>query len=202
MIHIENNSEIIENKNLRVASPTGDYEDTALVDFFDISKPGMVAGSFQAQYIKYGGLVYKFNEPSELGEAILKIDPESTHSAASYVRMSKELLAQMNGGTLDSSSLDQIMVEEKNIVEEPESVIQEPITQDPVVEKPKKSERTRKPTLSSMDGALSTTTPVTTTSSDNIIEDVQSVVEDVTVKAEQISRTAEKISDVVEQIVK
>lgn len=113
MIRIDKDQEILDNENLRVAAPSGDYADTALIEFYDIGNPEINAGSYQAQCIKYGNLVYKFNDLEELGEEILKIDPESTHEAASFVRMSKELLMRMKGGTLDSNSLDQILEKEK-----------------------------------------------------------------------------------------
>ncbi len=116
MIHIEKDGEVAENINLRVASATGNYEDAALIEVYDVSAPELVAGAFQAQYIKYGSVVYGFNGHMELGAAILKNDPESTHTSASYVRMSRNLLSQMNGGSLESASLDKVIsVEKKNI---------------------------------------------------------------------------------------
>lgn len=109
MIHIEQNQKIKDDDNLVVITPTGDYEDGALIEFYDVHNPDVVAGSFQAQYIKYGSLVYQFNEVKELGVAILAIDPESTHTAASFVRMTNELLSQMNQGSLEPASLDQVL---------------------------------------------------------------------------------------------
>lgn len=118
MIHIEKDQNIVENENLRVSTSTGDYEDGALVEFYNIDSPDVVVGTFQAQYIKYGGMVYTFGGHKELGEAILKIDPESTHTAASYVRMSNQLLAQMEGGSLEPDSLDQVISEEQTKMED------------------------------------------------------------------------------------
>ncbi len=145
MIHIDQDQNIIENENLKVLTPTGDYEDTALIEFYDINNPDFTTGTFQAQYIKYGGVVYKFNGPKELGEEILKIDPESTHTAASYVRMTNELLDQMNTGSLEPSSLDQVITDEQIKTEEQmlnneepivEENIEEPISENPVEEIP------------------------------------------------------------------
>lgn len=144
MIHIEKDKEVAENINLRVASETGDYDDTALIQVYDISTPDIPAGAFQAQYIKYGSLVYNFNGHMELGAAILKIDPQSTHSSASYVRMSRELFSQMNGGSLESTSLEEVIdVEKKSIEEqinktpeEPEVIPEEPKLEEPVVPAP------------------------------------------------------------------
>lgn len=118
MIHIEKDTQTIDNPNIRVATATGDYEDTALIEVYDISTPDIVAGAFQAQYIKYGSMIYGYNGHMELGAAILKIDPESTHTSASYVRMSRELLSQMNGGSLEATSLDEVISTEKKSIEE------------------------------------------------------------------------------------
>lgn len=118
MIHIEQNQNIAENENLKVATNTGDYEDTALIEFYDVIDPSIIVGAFQAQYVKYGSFVYRFNDHIELGKAILEIDPNSTHTSASYVRMTNELLAKMNNGSLEPESLDQALTTEQNNMEE------------------------------------------------------------------------------------
>ncbi len=118
MIHIEKDQLVTENSHLKVATATGDYDDNALIEVYDISNPGIITGSFHAQYIAYGGLVYRYNSAKELGEEILKIDPESTHTAASYVRMSNELLAKMDGGTLEVDSLDEVISTEHTKIEQ------------------------------------------------------------------------------------
>jgi hypothetical protein len=118
MIHIDQDQTISENSNLRVMTPTGDYEDSTLIEFYDVSAPAIVSGAFQAQYVKYGNMVYTFNDPIELGKEILKIDPTSTHTAASYVRMTEELLVKMNNGSLEPSSLDQVLSVEQDTMKD------------------------------------------------------------------------------------
>jgi hypothetical protein len=118
MIHIDQDQTISENDNLRVVTSTGDYEDTALIEFYDITEPTLVTGAFQAQYVKYGSMMYRFNDPVELGRELLKIDPLSTHTAASYVRMTDELLSKMHDGTLESTSLDQVVSVEQDAMKE------------------------------------------------------------------------------------
>lgn len=118
MIHIEKDQNILENENIRVASSTGDYNDSDFIEFYDVNNPSVVAGAFHAQYVKYGSLVYKFNDPVELGEEIYKIDPESTHQSASFVRMKKELLRQMDQGSLEPESLSQVLSDEQAVMEE------------------------------------------------------------------------------------
>ena len=113
MIHIEQGQGVADNENLKVVTATGDYADNVLIEFCNIDNPDIVAGSFAAQYIKYGGMVYRFNSAKELGEEILKIDAESTHTDASYVRMTKELLSQMDEGSLEPTSLDQVISDEQ-----------------------------------------------------------------------------------------
>lgn len=118
MIHIEKNQKITENDNLRVYSPTGDYQDNDLIEVYDISNPEIIAGAFAAQYIRYGGIVYKFNDPQELGRAILNLDSTSTHDSASFIRMQDELLAKLNGGNLNAQSLQETITDEMNTVEQ------------------------------------------------------------------------------------
>lgn len=118
MIYIEKNQKIAENENVRVYSPSGEYQDNDLIEVYDISSPEIVAGAFAAQYIRYGGIVYKFNDPQELGRAILEIDPTSTHGSASFVRMQDELLAKLNGGDLNTQTLQETITNEMNSIEQ------------------------------------------------------------------------------------
>lgn len=118
VIHIEQDSQVPENECLRVAAPTGDYDDSALIPCYSVDDPSSITGSFQAQFIKYGGMVYRFNEAKDLGEEILKTDPQSTHMAASYVRMADELEKKMDAGSLVASSLTQVIAEEQASVQD------------------------------------------------------------------------------------
>lgn len=117
MIHIEKDQEIAGQKELRVSSPSGDYEDSSLIEFYHVDNASVVSGAFQAQYVKYGGLVYNYSDHATLGDAILLLDPESTHTAASYVRMNRELLAKMDEGTLEVTSLQETLDAEQTTME-------------------------------------------------------------------------------------
>ncbi len=169
MIHIEKGEFVAENPSLKVVTNTGDYEDTALIEFKDVnSEDELVAGAYQAQFVKYGSLVYKFNDPKSLGTEILRIDPESTHTAASFVRMSNELLDQMNGGTLESDSLDKMIPQEpvkpKEPVVEPE-VVEEEDDEDEETEPTDTETRTTPPVVIIPDTIPATTTvPIIDTS--------------------------------------
>jgi hypothetical protein len=211
MIHIEKDQKIAENENLRVATATGDYEDAALIEFYEISKPGIATGSFQAQFIKYGGVVYKFNDPKELGNEILRIDPESTHTAASYVRMTNELLVQMNGGTLEPGSLDQVLATEQVKMEE---AIENPVTDvatsstpsgvEPIVENVTFPET---PVVESVapvpieTGTSTTTISDTVNTTPDLIDTTTSVIEEIAGTANTVVSTTEAIAEIVEGVV-
>ncbi len=62
MIYIEKDQQVFEDKNLRVYSASGNYDDNYLIEVYDVENPGFVTGSFAAQYIKYGSIVYKFGK--------------------------------------------------------------------------------------------------------------------------------------------
>lgn len=118
MIHLEKDQKVAENENLRVAADTGDYTDSAAISCYDVTDASIPLCSFQAQYVMYGGIVYRFNDPKDLGAAILQVDRNSTHMAASFVRMNNELLAQMNDGSLESDSLNQVVSSEQANVQD------------------------------------------------------------------------------------
>jgi hypothetical protein len=82
MIHLKKDQIVQENSNLRVLSPTGDYNDDDLIECYDTGTPGLAVGSFQAQFVQYGNMVYRYNEQEELGREIIKLDPNSTHDSA------------------------------------------------------------------------------------------------------------------------
>ncbi len=198
MIYIEQDSLIAEQNNLRVASPSGEYEDTALVAFYDVARPHIELGSYQAQYVKYGSMIYKFNDPKELGEEILKVDPESKHEAAVFVRMSNELLAQMNGGTITDTSLAEIRAQEGlpdvgevagvgTAATDTATSTTTPTTTKPT-RKPKKP-KTKEPV------AVVSDAPAVTT-----VEEATSIIEAVNTKADEISEKAKEISKVIDTV--
>ncbi len=118
MIHIETEQYLVDSTNLKVSSPTGDYEDQDLIECVDRENSVTSVIAYQAQYVKYGGMVYSFGSSKELGVEILKVDPQSTHAAASYVRMIEELDTQMNQGELEPSSLKNVLSDEQEVMEE------------------------------------------------------------------------------------
>ncbi len=195
MIHIEQNQKISDSENLFVATATGDYEDNALIEFYEEGKSGIVLGSFQAQYVKYGNMVYKFSGHKELGEEILKIDPDSTHTSASFVRMSNQLLSQMNEGSLESTSLDNVIATEQNNIENQTQI------NNTTPPEPTATESTIPP-VETVDTANTDTTVGTTTENNLILDDISSTtpesVQDTNIMDEISTTTDSIIPDVVD----
>lgn len=75
-VRIYNNQIVPENPSLVVLSPTGDYGPFDLIECGESG--GAVAAAFQAQYVKFGGVVYREQEYievlSKLGLVDLKPD--------------------------------------------------------------------------------------------------------------------------------
>ncbi len=120
MIRITHGQSVQGDTALSVVTATGDYEDTALIEC--AAGTGAPVVAYQAQYVRYGNVMYQHSDPVELGRALLAIDPDSTHAAASYVRMSDELLAKMNAGSLEPDSLDSVIRTEQAATEEERDV--------------------------------------------------------------------------------
>lgn len=143
-------------QTLSVIADTGDYEDGALIECVGA---GSTVAAYQAQYVQYGQVVYQHSDPIELGKAILALDPESTHSAASYVRMSNELLAKMNAGSLESDSLDEMVsaqqaaIDEQRDISSDEPAVEESVSATPI------STDISSTTPSVLDDAAATSTP-------------------------------------------
>jgi hypothetical protein len=104
MVTITNNQEVPEYPSLRVYADSGNYDDDAQVLCADVADLANPICMFQAQFVRYGSIVYRFITPEELGEALYAIDPDSTHDA---VALYKEELARdiaRAAGTLSPSN--------------------------------------------------------------------------------------------------
>lgn len=100
MIHIEQHQLVPENSKLRVLSATGDYSDNDAIECYNEDEPEIAVCAYQAQFIKYGGLVYRYNTPEELGAALVQMDPESTHNSALLFKEDEERRLKRLAGTL------------------------------------------------------------------------------------------------------
>ncbi len=92
---------IPESETLRVYSPEGNYADTDLILCAEVSDMATPVAMLQAQYIRYGNIVYQFNSPEELGEAIIAVDPSSKHDAAALYLEEVARNAARAAGTLE-----------------------------------------------------------------------------------------------------
>lgn len=159
MIRITKGQPVEGDETLSVISDSGDYEDTALIECAGAASTAVV---YQAQYIKYGQLVYQHSDPVALGTEILKLDPESTHTAAAYVRMTKELLSQMQDGSLEPESLDQAIEQEQEAMEDKRSETTEESSEvEPEEPAPVDTSEPEEPIIPPVSDDTSTTTPAT-----------------------------------------
>ncbi len=99
MVPINKGDKVFGEQKLRVTGETGEYADVDLIECAD-SSSGEATGVFQAQYVKYGPMVYQFSTPEELGAAIVALDPKSTHDAAQLWREDEARRIKRMGGTL------------------------------------------------------------------------------------------------------
>jgi hypothetical protein len=100
MVTVTENMDIAGDPNLTVYSPTGDYADTDLILCADKKNPGLPIVQLQAQYLRYGPIVYQYNAPEELGGALFALDPDSTHDAVLLYKEEEARKAARMGGTL------------------------------------------------------------------------------------------------------
>ncbi len=81
--------------------PDGKYADTDLILCASADNPDVAVAQLQAQYIKYGPMVYQFNTPEELGAALSAIDAESTHDAVALYKEEETRRKARETGTLE-----------------------------------------------------------------------------------------------------
>lgn len=78
MIYLEQGQKVLDRPELVVYEPTGERNDTDMVICAEAKNPSEPFCWLEAQYIAYGGVVYKISDEKELETEILKIDPDST----------------------------------------------------------------------------------------------------------------------------
>jgi hypothetical protein len=78
MIYLEQGQKVLDRPELVVYEPTGERNDIDMVICAEAKNPSEPFCWLEAQYIAYGGLVYKISDDKELEAEILKIDPDST----------------------------------------------------------------------------------------------------------------------------
>lgn len=78
MIYLEQGQKVLDKPELVVYEATGERNDTDMVICAEATNPSEPFCWLEAQYIAYGGLVYKISDDKELETEILKMDPDST----------------------------------------------------------------------------------------------------------------------------
>ncbi|HAG27399.1 TPA: hypothetical protein DCG61_01285 [Patescibacteria group bacterium] len=63
MITINKDEPVLNHTNLFVFSPSGDYEETDLIECYSSDNPSIAICAFSAQYVKFGGAVYQQEQP-------------------------------------------------------------------------------------------------------------------------------------------
>lgn len=128
MIRIEQNQAVPENPHLKVLSVSGDYADNDLIECAPLDNPDFALCAFSATFIRYGALAHQFSDPLKLGEALLAVDPESTHDAVTLFKEEEVRRIKREGGDFTP----------ENPVPADESISQ--ITQEEIKEEEKKEE--------------------------------------------------------------
>lgn len=128
MISIKKGEKVIWSPGLVVAADTGDYADVDLIACASVTDKDFPVAQYQAQYIRYGDMVYQHGTPEALGEAIVALDAISTHDAAQLWREDEERRIKREGGNLkpeDPAPAPDAVVEEPPREEEPEETREE-----------------------------------------------------------------------------
>lgn len=84
-----------------VASDDGQYGDSDLIMCAHKDAPDVPTAMFQAQYVAYGGIVYRFNTPEELGKAVLALDPGATLDSVVLYKEEETRRRARNAGVLE-----------------------------------------------------------------------------------------------------
>lgn len=118
MVPITKELQIAENPDLVVHSAEGEYADSDLILCARRDNPSLPVAQMQAQYVKYGPVVYQFNTPEELGAALFVLDPESSHDAVLLYKEEVARKAAREKGTLEPS--DPVPAPDSNVSQVPE----------------------------------------------------------------------------------
>lgn len=100
MISLSRGDAVAGLSDLIVSSPSGEYADTDLILCARKDTPDFDTAMYQAQFIRYGEVVYQHETPEALGAALIAIDPESTHDAAQLWREDEARRLAREKGTL------------------------------------------------------------------------------------------------------
>jgi hypothetical protein len=101
MIPIRKNQDVPTRADLQVCADTGEYGDADFILCAKKDRPEFAVEMFQAQFVRYGSVVYQFNTQEELGAALFAADPDSTHDAVALYKEEQARQAARRAGTLE-----------------------------------------------------------------------------------------------------
>lgn len=131
MISIKKGEKLAWSPGIVVAADTGEYADFDLIECASTEDKTFAVAQYQAQYIRYGDVVYQHSSPEALGEALVALDPESTHDAAQLWREDEARRIARSGGNLKP----------EDPTPAPDAVVEEPPQEEiPPEETPEESE--------------------------------------------------------------
>lgn len=104
MIHIEKSQLVPEYPDLQVCAESGDYADTDQVLCAKADSPDIPIAMFAAQFVAYGSMVYRYNTPEELGEAVVAVDPGSQLDAVALYKEEQARKMARLAGTLEPTN--------------------------------------------------------------------------------------------------
>lgn len=131
MIAITKGTPVPGNPTHVVVMDSGEYADVDLMLCAPLDNQGTPDAMFQAQFIKYGPVVYQHETPEALGKAIVEIDPSSTHDAAQLFREEEARRLARETGTL---APENAVAAPDAVVEPVEAPTPEPIPEEPIQE--------------------------------------------------------------------
>lgn len=101
MVPITKGQRTRDDAKLVVASDDGQYADTDLILCADATAPDVPTAMFAAQFIAYGAVVYQFNTPEEIGEAVYAMDKSSTLDSVKLYLEDQARKHARDAGTLE-----------------------------------------------------------------------------------------------------
>lgn len=103
MVTITSEMKVAGGEDYVVTINDGDYADGDLILCASVDAPSVPIAMYQAQYVKYGPIVYQFNTPEDLGKAVYAVDPDSTLDAVALYKEQVARDAARAAGTLEPS---------------------------------------------------------------------------------------------------
>jgi hypothetical protein len=159
MVPITKGQPVKDDDSMVVVSDNGQYGDADLIMCAHKDAPDVPTAMLQAQYVAYGGIVYRYNTPEELGKAVFALDPAATLDAVVLYKEDETRRRARNAGVL----------EPENPVPAPDAAVETPVDT-PVVEPAAPSEEFVPPVEPTTNPDVSPVEPQPATNADTVGE--------------------------------